>query len=651
MSSQGEQPMRITISLFLTVVTFLVYMQVLDHGFLNFDDTQYVTENSHVNKGLTHEGVIWAFTQPYASNWHPLTWLSHMLDFELYGLNPSSHHLTSLFFHIANTLLLFGVLLKMTGALWRSGMVAALFALHPLNVESVAWIAERKNGLSTFFWFLTLWAYVGYVYKKRKGTYLLVVLFLALGLMAKPMLVTLPFTLLLLDFWPLKRWGCVTASTAKTLMPLIWEKIPLFLLAFGSMVITYKVQKGSGAMRSAELGSLYSRIANALVSYVEYLEKMLWPHGLSVFYPHPGDALPVWKVLVCGCLLAGVTLWVLRVFRRAPYLAVGWFWYLGTLVPVIGIVQVGEQAMADRYMYIPLIGIFIAIVWGLPELMKNAKQKLLPTLAGAFIFLLMVLTWVQVGYWKNSITLYEHAIAVTENQTPSFVIVYNNLGHALVKEKRYEEAVTQFQQGLKINPSYSKTHNNLGFALNELKRYDQAVAHYQQAINIEANYAETYNNRADKLKQEGKVEASIAYYNEATRFEGDYAEAHFNLGVTRGQQGRTEEAIAQYQRVLEIKPDFTRAYNNLASLLGQQGDLLGAIEYYQQAITLDPGFAKAHNNLGSTLAQQSKYEEALTHFERAVAIDPNYEDAKKNRELARSLVGKNDEAPVSQKIR
>ena len=637
--SAKDNLMRIVIPLFLVVATFAVYSQVLDHGFLNFDDNRYVTENTHINQGLTREGVVWAFTQSYASNWHPVTWLSHMLDFEIYGLDPFGHHLTNLLFHIANTLLLFGVLLKMTGTLWRSGLVAALFALHPLNVESVVWIAERKNVLSTFFWFLTLWAYAGYVEKKKIGAYLLVVLFLALGLMAKPMLVTLPFVLLLLDFWPLKRWGDTQAGSralkTETLASLVKEKIPLFILVVGASVTTYMVQKSGGAMRSTEFSSLYSSTANALVSYLEYLGKMAWPRGLSVFYPHPGNALPVWKAMICGLVLAGITVWVVRAIRCAPYLAVGWLWYLGTLVPVIGIVQVGEQAMADRYMYIPLIGIFIAIAWGLAELVKNGKQKLLSLLV--FIFILAALTWTQASHWKNGITLFEHAILVTKNKTPSFVIVYNNLGHALASEKRYEEAVMQYRQAIKINPFYSKAHNNLGHALSELKRYDEAIERYRQAISIEANYAEAYNNLANALGKEGKLKESIAYYNEAIRFKSDYAEAHFNLGVALGRQSRSKEAIVQYRQALQIKPDFAWAHNNLAILLGQRGDFVGAISHYQQAITFDSGFAKAHNNLGSTLAQQGKFKEATAHFEKAINIDPNYVDARKNLELARSL--------------
>lgn len=631
--------MRIAIRLFLVVITFLVYWQVLDHGFLNFDDTRYVTENAHIKKGFSPEGVTWAFTQSYASNWHPVTWLSHMLDFEVYGLNPTGHHLTNLLFHIANTLLLFGILLKMTGAIWRSGLVAILFALHPLNVETVAWIAERKNVLSTFFWFLTLWAYVRYAEKKNIGNYLLVAFFLILGLMSKPMLVTLPFVLLLLDFWPLKRWAThgQMALKTETLFKLILEKIPLFILVIAASITTYIVQKGGDAVRSSEFSSFYSRIANALVSYLEYLGKMIWPQSLSVFYPHPGNTLPVWKAIICASVLVGITIWVVRGFQRAPYLAMGWFWYLGTLVPVIGFVQVGEQAMADRYMYIPLIGIFITIAWGLPEWIKNLRQKLLLVMAGIIIPLLMALTWNQVSYWKNSITLFKHAISVTENPSPSFVVAYNNLGHALVNEHRYEEAVIQFRQAIKINPYYSKAHNNLGRALNELDKHNEAIEHFQQAISLEINYAEAYNNLANVLGQKGKREESIFYYKQAIRFKRDYAEAHFNLGVTLEQLRRIEEAITQYQRALKINPDFILAHNNLAGMLGQRGDFSGAIEHYRQVIIIDPGFAKAHNNLGSTLAQQGKLKESMIHFEKAIKIDPNYLDARKNLKLAHSL--------------
>ena len=642
-TAKQESPRLIAIGIFLIVVTFIAYFKVLGYEFLNFDDNQYVTENPHITNGFSYEDVVWAFTESYASNWHPITWLSHMLDFEIYGLDPFGHHLTNLIFHALNGILLFFVLIRMTGAIWKSAFVAVLFALHPLNVESVAWIAERKNVLSGFFFFLTIWMYISY--SERKQFYGWMLLFFALGLMAKPMLVTLPFLLILLDVWPLKRLGfgepvSVEPKSSELKSILFIEKIPLFILALGSSVVTYMAQRGGDAVRSTELRSLFSSTANALVSYVEYLQKMAWPRNLSVFYPHPGDAVSVWKALVCGMVLVAITTAVIRGMRSAPYLAVGWFWYLGTLVPVIGLVQVGEQAMADRYTYIPMIGIFICIAWGIPDLLKNRKQMFLPVLGGVFISFLMALTWNQVKYWENSVTLFEHSISINENESPSFVIAYNNLGHALLNENRLEEAVLKFQRAIEINPRYSKPQNNLGNAFSGLKRYDEAIEHYKKAIAVEPGYAEAFNNLANALRQKGNLKESVFYYKEAIRQKEAYDEAHFNLGIVLSQQGKYDEAISQYTKALEINPGFTQAHNNLAGLLAQRGNIEGAVFHYRQAIAIDPGFAKAHNNLGSTLARQGNYIEAIAYFEKALVIDPNYTDARNNLQLARSLAGK-----------
>ena len=414
------------------VATFCIYSQVQDHEFINFDDNEYVTNNLKVQAGLTRESVSWAFTTSDHATWFPITWLSHMLDYQLYGLHPKGHHLTSLFLHIANALILFIVLSRMTGALWQSGFVAVIFALHPFNVESVAWVAQRTNVLSTFFWLLTMWAYIRYVEKpniKRSG---LMVLFFALGLMSKPMLVTLPFVLLLMDYWPLRRFklgqekgnGDIPekyTDKGPDILRLVREKIPLFLLATGAGIVTFIVQKSGGALQSMETISLSARLTNAMVSYLEYLEKTVWPKGFAVFYPHPGNALAAWKGILCGLALVGITAIVIKFIRKAPYLAVGWFWYLGTLVPVIGIVQVGLQAMADRYAYVSLIGIFIIVAWGLPELMAKwrHRDKVLTILAGVWIPILMTMTWAQIGHWKNSITIFEHAISVTDKNYPT----------------------------------------------------------------------------------------------------------------------------------------------------------------------------------------------------------------------------------------
>ena len=619
-TDEKQKTQRFFICTFLIVATLAIYWQVQNHEFLNFDDKLYVAENPNIQSGLTFENMVWALTESYAANWHPVTWVSHTLDLELYGLDPSGHHMTSLLIHIANTLLLFGVLMKMTGALWRSAMVAALFALHPINVESVAWIAERKNVLSTFFWFLTMWAYASYAKTPRVGVYLLVVLFLTLGLMAKPMLVTLPFVLILLDFWPLKRWGWEDMHTQE-IKKLILEKIPLFALVVGASITTFVVQQSGDAVKSTELFSLYTRTSNALVSYLKYLGKMVWPQGLSVFYPHPGNSLSIWKALVCGLVLVGFTTWVVRRCRKRPYLAVGWFWYLGTLVPVIGIVQVGEQAMADRYMYIPLIGIFIAIVWGVSGWIKNGQQKLLLAFAGVSIFLLMVTTSAQVALWKNSITLFEHAISVTEMKSPHFTTVHNNLGNAYANEKRYEDAAIQYRQAIKIDPQYATAHNNLGQNLHRLKMYDEAIKHYQQAIRIKTNYAKAYNNFANTLAEQGNMEEALTYARKCVSIKPKYVYGIVTLGKILEELGELNEAKAYYMRALELDQNSFRNNLNYANVLNKMKKMAKAIPYYKKTIALKPSLMEAHYNLGNALGQEGQLDEAQRSFEKAITLD------------------------------
>ncbi|NIQ87873.1 MAG: hypothetical protein GWN93_01765, partial [Deltaproteobacteria bacterium] len=405
-----------------------------------------------VHKGLTRESFIWAFTTTDEANWHPLTWLSHMVDCQLYGLNPAGHHLTNVLLHSASTVLLFLILLGMTGSRWRSALVAALFALHPLHVESVAWVAERKDVLSTLFWMLTLWAYLAYTKRPERKRYLLIIVAFTLGLMAKPMLVTLPFVLLLLDYWPLKRIelgqsasGLPAANQPSTIAEkpgaqafrLLLEKTPLFVLTAASSVVTFVVQKSEGAVGALEVYPLKIRVANALVSYVSYIIKMIWPQNLAVFYPHPGQSLPMWQAVAAGILLVLISIAVIRAGRRQPYLPVGWLWYLGTLVPVIGLVQVGAQAMADRYTYVPLIGLFIMAAWGVPELMKkwHHRRVALVVSAALVLFALMTCARLQLRHWKNSIALLSHAHAVTAKS----YLVHNNLGSALNELGKYDE--------------------------------------------------------------------------------------------------------------------------------------------------------------------------------------------------------------------
>jgi len=419
---------KLLITLILILCTLVIYWQVKDFNFAGYDDELYLTDNTHVQTGLTFESIKWAFTTFHAGNWHPLTWLSHMLDIELYGLNPIGHHWTSLQIHLTNTLLLFFVLQYMTGALWRSAFVAVLFALHPLHVESVAWVSERKDVLSTFFGMLTILAYIRYVKKRNLLRYSLVFILLSLGLMAKPMLVTMPFVLLLLDFWPLERLKYYFPDQSSKLFSLIYEKIALFIPVVISSVLTILAQKEVGALYSFEALPITTRIANAFVSYAGYIIKTIWPQNLAVFYPHPFGELSLWYVSLAALAIAGISFFSICSFKQRPYVAVGWFWYLGTLIPVIGLIQVGAQSMADRYTYIPLTGLFIIAAWGIPDLLKKwcSNKIILVILSIIIISAFSTRSYFQIRHWKNSTAVFKNAVTVTDNNW----LAYNNLGYS-----------------------------------------------------------------------------------------------------------------------------------------------------------------------------------------------------------------------------
>lgn len=500
------------ICLFLVVATLAVYWQVLDNDFVDYDDNDYVTENIRVHKGVTFDSLIWAFTSSHAANWHPITWVSHMFDCQLYGLNPSGHHLTSLLFHVANTLLLLLILVRMTGALWQSSFVAALFALHPIHVESVAWVAERKDVLSTFFMMLTVWAYILYVKKGEVKRYLLAVLFFMLGLMSKPMLITLPFILLMLDFWPLGRL-CLIRDTRNVvtgqhtnerldIFRLLWEKIPFFVLAVGSSVVTFIVQERGGAVQLLKTFSLQTRIINAFVSYTEYIVNMVWPVKLAFLYPHPGNSLPLWKGIVAGLALVLITVLVIRKARKFPYITVGWFWYVVTLIPVIGIVQVGLQAMSDRYTYVTLIGLFVIIAWGANDLLSkwSHRKMWLGTLAAILLPVLMVLTWKQVQYWENSITLFKHALKYTSNN----LLVHNYLGTTLGMQGRTEEAIEHFLKAVQLKPDYAEAHCNLGVTLVRKGHIKEAIARFREALRLNPDHVKAKYNLSRALMMHQK---------------------------------------------------------------------------------------------------------------------------------------------------
>jgi tetratricopeptide (TPR) repeat protein len=611
------------------MATVVVYWQVHHFDFV-FDDLSYIIENDHVHGGFTKENIIWTFTggTQVSNYWHPLTWMSHILDFQLYGMNAGGHHLTNLLFHVANTILLFLVFRYMTGNLWRSGFIAALFALHPLHVESVAWVAERKDVLSTFFWLLTMASYCRYAEKPEFNKYFFVFLFFFLGLMSKPMLVTLPFVLILMDFWPLGRLqlgqesktGSIKVQKSSVLY-LVVEKIPLFALSATASVAAYITQQEGMAVPPMNLELLKIQSANAMVSYVSYIGKMIWPSRLSVYYPHPGMP-PTWKIAGAVLLLIGLSAFLGWTWRKFPYLTFGWLWFLGTFVPVIGFVKIGNFAMADRYTYVPLIGLFVIIAWGIPELAPQWRhQKIcIAALATVILSMLIVVTWKQLGYWKNNITLFEHSLKLTNNN----IISHYNLGVALDKQGRTEEAIGQYLETLQINPNYIHAHNNLGAALEKQGRLEEAIDHYLQALRINPDFAEAHNNLGNALDKQGRTEEAIDHYLQALQINPENEKAHYNVGVALDKQGRTEEAIDHYSQALRINPKYTKVYNNLGVALRKQGRTEEAIDLYLHALHINPGFVDAYNNLGVALSHVGKTDEAIAYLQKSLQINPNY---------------------------
>ncbi len=570
---QTTNPQLPVVIVLLLVVTIAAYLPVLHADFVNFDDEAYVTANPHVQSGLTAEAFKWAFNVGYQFNWHPLTWISHMLDCQFFGAGPAGPHAVNLLLHLANTLLLFFVLNRMTKSLWKSAFVAALFAVHPMHVESVAWVAERKDVLSTLFWMLTMWAYVRYTEVANLKRYAVVVLFFALGLMSKPTLVTLPIVLLLLDYWPLGRWSCAAWR-------LVREKLPLFALSAASCVITFLAQQRGEAVRTFTETPLASRIGNALTAYVSYIAKMLWPAKLAVFYPYPAG-VSAWHVVGAILILACITVLVLRFARSRPYLVMGWLWYLVVLVPMIGLVQVGGQAMADRYTYMPFIGLFIMLAWGSMgrrtsnielrtpniepegkmqppmkvrqtsggvgvsdrvgvreygstgaekvqkqskkrkhqgELQSPAHAKLslhpLAAVSLAVVMTLVVCTWRQTGYWSDSVALWTHTLAVTTGND----VAHNNLGMEYGRLGRSAEEVEEYQAAIRINPDFGMAYVNLGASCISLRRYAEAENAFRQAIRINP----------------------------------DYAKAHFGLGLTHIIKGKKALALDEYKILTKL---------------------------------------------------------------------------------------------------
>lgn len=533
------------IAIILAVLAFLPYGQTFEHDFIDFDDNEYVTENAVVRSGLTWAGVRWALTAFHSGNWHPLTWMSHMLDVSLFGMDAGRHHLMNAFIHALSTALLFLALYRMTGAVWPSAFVAALFGVHPLHVESVAWVAERKDVLSGFFFMLVLLSYERYARRGGTGRYLLVATCFALGLLSKSMLVTVPFVLLLLDVWPLGRTSFAAAADGSRGAAVPWarlalEKAPLFLMAIAASLVTYLAQKEGGAMGAMErdLLPLGDRLANAVVAYAGYLGKTIWPSDLAIFYPHPGRTLPWWKVAGASAVLLGALLFGLRQRRSRPFLLIGWLWYLGMLVPVIGLVQVGIQAQADRYAYLPMIGPLIMIAWSAKAARPRTRDHWSMAVSfssGAVLLILLAITAFQVGHWRNTVSVFQRAVEVA----PDNWYAQRSLGSALAKRGLAEEAIDRYQAALRLRPRDSKAHNDLAVELAGRGRHQEAIERYQEALRIRPDFPEALNNLGNALAVTGRHDEAIERYREALGLRPGWTVARNNLQLLLTEQDRT----------------------------------------------------------------------------------------------------------------
>jgi Tfp pilus assembly protein PilF len=620
-TAAGPRSARVLcIYVLLFLATLAVYSQVRHFDFVNFDDPEYIGENNHVRAGLTWNGLVWAFTSYDAANWFPLTWVSHMAAYEFFGLRSGWHHATNVLFHALASLLLFAALKRMTGAVWRSALVAFLFALHPLHVESVAWIAERKDVLCAFFWCLTLWCYARYAQQPGLGRYLLVLLGFCGGLMAKPMIVTLPFVLLLLDLWPLRRANRLS---------ILWEKVPLFALAAGVSLATYVAQQQGHAVRLLSALHAGLRIANALVTYMVYIARMFWPAKLAVYYPYSHE-LPVWRAVAAGVALAGITTLVLRWFRSHPYLAVGWFWYLGTLVPVIGFVQVGGQSSADRYTYLPMVGLTIMLSWGTADFLQRypRAKTVAVVLAAAACSACLVLTWFQLRYWANSGTLFEHAVEVTRDNH----IAHNNLAAYYVAQMRNEEAWGHAIEALRIRPNYAEAHVNLATILRRLGKADESEREYRVALSLQPDNVEAHSGYGALLLGQGRTDEAMREFWEVVQLRPEYANGRYDLGRMLASVGRADEAMAQFSETIRLRPDHAEAHHSLGVALVTRGRLNEALVQFSAEARLKPTDANVHNNLGRLLASAGRLDEAIAQFSEALRIKPDFDAARRSLE-------------------
>ena len=622
------------ICILLAAMVWAVFGQTLRHEFVNYDDNQYVFQNPEVIQGLTLRGIAWAFTYAQIGHWHPVTWLSHMLDCNLYGLNPWGHHLTSVLLHGIAAILLFLVLNEMTGALWRSAFVAAVFAIHPLRVESVAWIAERKDVLSGVFFMLTLWAYVRYV----RGVhtlicYTLMVILFALGLMSKGMLVTLPFVLLLLDYWPLGRLKVDAPDGRRIplrelwlpLLCLIREKIPLFVLSAISCIMT------NLSPEEATKLAHYSPIGNAVMSCVTYMRQMIYPVDLAIPYPYPSNGWPVAEVVLAAAFLAAISILSVVFWRTRPYFIVGWLWYLGMLVPVLGFVQISYYSHADRYTYLPQIGLYLLLTWAVADLSAGLpfRREALGGLGTIAITALMLCAHKQASYWQDSQTLWTHTLDCGQDS----YYAHDNLGATLLEKGRVDEALYHFQRAMEINPNTAEIQFNFANALLQNGEVGQAISHYRKALEISPGYAEAHYAIALALVKAGETDEAIAHFNTALDTNPDDAEIHNNLAAALLKAGRRGEAIAHYKKALEIQPNYMEAQNNLARLLAtspqqslRDGPL--ALELAQKAnVTTGGNNPVVLGTLAAAYAETGQFTEAADAAKRALALTDSQENA------------------------
>jgi tetratricopeptide (TPR) repeat protein len=613
---RGQRWRVAAVCLVLAAITFAVFGQTLTHEFINFDDNDYVYENPVVAGGLSLKNLAWVFTHVDCDFYHPLTMLSLMGDYQFYGLHAGGYHFTNVLLHTASAILLFLVLRQMTGALWRSAFVAAVFAIHPLRVESVAWVTERKDMLSGLFFVLTLGAYVRYTRAPFSLVrYLTVMLLFALGLLSKPSLVTLPFVLLLLDYWPLCRMQpAAPRSTFQVLRALLIEKIPLFVLSAGACVVTLLTQQP--LLASVGEVPLLSRMGYAAISYVVYLGQMFYPAGLAVMYPFPPKGPPLGEVVLALALLAGISAGAFALRERHPYLLVGWLWYLGMLMPMIGLVHAGCAARADRFTYLAQIGVYMMMALAARDatISRRYGRRILGVGALSVIMILMVCAWKQTGYWKDSEILWTHTLACTTANA----VAHNNLGATLHEKGEMDEAISHFQKALQINPDHAQAHNNLGNALREKGNVDEAITHYQKALKIIPDDASVHFNFGNALREKGNVDEAITQYQKALQIKPDYMEAQVKLGNVLLQKGKADEAVAHFQRALEINPNNAGIHLNLGLCFSRLGRMDQAISQYQKALQIEPADTATQNNLAWLLATGP--EASLRNGDKAVEL-------------------------------